>query len=1015
VNVFQNTEVSVRFSEPLDPTSVGPATFQVINVSNGTSPDGRYLIDPLDPRRAIFRPAIVFQGGGVTFSFLANTTYEILIPGAAQGDNGPYITSTVGRPNESRMQCTVLTSEGVTDPVPGNPIVEIDVVRVTSYAAGLVPATFETVTLDNQAPPVTDVFRNSPIVFRFNELMNIATVATNASGSTPSFSPFIAVEFDLDSNLITSGPGDRFTWDGDYHVEIDNENLLTTLTYMPFNEYPSSGGALMRLLVIRVPQQVTDLTNKPVLTSTGGGTLAVITESLPSESIFVPSMAGETFDIPGGQAGSLEDVSHNGANWGTLVGSEQFFSAGRSGGSGRLGELVIRAGEVVTLNTDSQVFPIERGPLAFDQVDVIGNQTGMPLEYPFSITVTTGVFEFSSLIVAPTGRLVLTGSNPARVLVRGPLEIGAGAVIDVSGASAPQHDSLTAKVIGVATPIPGGTGGGDGGLGADRADFTGTTMIQAGGLANPGAIRDGQPGQGVGGGAVGGGGGGPRYPNLYPTARNIPPMTGANGQVTQNIANLPPTSLTTCMSLDMGGPGGGGSYSRTATAGSTTPSSQEPLAEFVPVGTGATNALRGPVGTPGDIAGLGLEPSNPSNAGYNVRLLRWENGHLRGGAGGGGGGNHPYLSITNGDTSPANCFVFFTNIAPDWQAFRDHSAASGGGAGGAVDLLSGKRIDLDGVIEARGGSGGSSLSGAMSTNFGQYATPGGGASGGAVRISAPVIDVLPGGTRIDVGGGLGGAAFWATVTMMDPATTLGGNGSPGLVRIEDGNASASQVTFSALAPLVAPFDSLMPNASLDFLSVAPNFITGTPTRRPDSVSAGSSCWIQPMGNFISLGFRADQGNTVEEQGWTMNVVVDQGSGPVKRPFRGTSTQFPTSWESQFGNLLGYNLGVGQVASPIVVRFQGARARQTVSSPCNVDPNDFSGPIEPGTLTRWVAHPSELNGILSQAGNVLTPNIVRFVVIFDRTDEPLSGDTPGQIFVSQGVLGVDDLRIVADPQ
>jgi hypothetical protein len=173
--------------------------------------------------------------------------------------------------------------------------------------------------------------------------------------------------------------------------------------------------------------------------------------------------------------------------------------------------------------------------------------------------------------------------------------------------------------------------------------------------------------------------------------------------------------------------------------------------------------------------------------------------------------------------------------------------------------------------------------------------------------------------------------------------------------------------------------------------------------------------MQPAGGFDSLGLRADSGTTLAQQGWTMNVVVNQGGTVVKRPYRGTTAQFATSWEGQFGNLLGYDLGVGETASPIVVRFQGARTGVTLPSPCEVDPNDFLGPIDAGSLTRWVSHPSQLNGILNSQNVPLSPNLIRYVVLFDQTNDPGNNDTPGQILMAQGVIGVDDLIILADPE
>ena len=101
-NVTENGEVSVTFSDPIDPTSLTPSTFQVTDVGNGTAPDGLRFLDPLDPRRVIFRPAITFVGGSVAFSLQQNRSYEIRVPGVQQGDSGPFIRSVSGSPKPAR-------------------------------------------------------------------------------------------------------------------------------------------------------------------------------------------------------------------------------------------------------------------------------------------------------------------------------------------------------------------------------------------------------------------------------------------------------------------------------------------------------------------------------------------------------------------------------------------------------------------------------------------------------------------------------------------------------------------------------------------------------------------------------------------------------------------------------------------------------------------------------------------------------------------------------------------------
>ncbi len=64
-------------------------------------------------------------------------------------------------------------------------------------------------------------------------------------------------------------------------------------------------------------------------------------------SIRLPDANGEGFET-----GALHDIALGGASWGTEPAGDRLLAPGRSGGSGRLGALRIRAGEVVTLNTD---------------------------------------------------------------------------------------------------------------------------------------------------------------------------------------------------------------------------------------------------------------------------------------------------------------------------------------------------------------------------------------------------------------------------------------------------------------------------------------------------------------------------------------------------------------------------------------------------------------------------------------------------------------------------------------
>lgn len=1008
VNVTENQEISILFSEPIDPTSISPSSLQVTNTSNGTAPEGLRFVDPLDPRRVIFRPSIAFEGGGISFSFETNQTYEVLIPGANQGDAGPFIRSASGNENRTRLQCSIETTEGIADIVPGDPIVTVEVDVVTSFDMNGEPATVERVTIQDEfGDPRTDISRFSNVYFSFNELMFLPTVADNGTG----LAPFIRVQFDRDGSLATAG-SERFDIPGTFEVFVDQVALTTDLVFTPDGTIPSAGDdpANPNLLVIRIPTQVTDAAGNPVTSATGGGLLAGIPEVILFDEILIPE-GGESFDTT-----DFEDANATGALW---AGGR--LSPGISGGSGRHGELRVLAGESLTLNTDSQDFPIVDG---VSQIDVIGNGTGA--NYLNGLTVTDGVFEFSKLIVEPQGTLILEGDNPARLLVRGSCIISPNTIVDLSGVSPGEHDStINAPQMGDVTVATGGPAGGDGGLGGDRSDL-GTSapdFLPFGAIVNPGAIRDGVAGGGVGGAVglgIGAGGGGLAFPTALPL--DITPDIDLSdlGGTAFNISIDPivPADGLECLIEMFGSPGGGGAYSANGGTG-----------EAIPVGLSVSESPAGVAVVDGPTAGgsnaaLGLAAPNAGNVGYTRRLLRWQDGNLLGGAGGGGGGNHFYGSRNDGrmfenPVAPEGCLSDFLGsfVLATYERWLDHSGASGGGGGGAVEFTMGRTFQLDGRIDVSGGDGGSAIS--TPGTAGSFAIPGGGGAGGAIRIRADVLDI-GGNASIDVTGGTGGSAPWSLNAMM--TITRGGDGSAGLVRMEDAN-SPGTVTFNSLAARLLPFDGGNPNGSLDFFSYAPNFFDASSvgTQRPDSLSGGTSCWIRPTGSFVSLSFPEDVGAAIEDQGWTMDVVLDDGAGgQILRPYRGTNAQFPDEWETQFGNLLGYDLMLGESASPIVVRFQGARtliddfSATGAPDPCDLDIADpQAGTVALASVTPWVSHPSDLNEVLTLDNVPYTINMIRYCIIFDATND--GADQPGLILQNQQVLGVDNLRIRAQPE
>ncbi|MDE0914887.1 MAG: hypothetical protein OSB57_06870, partial [Planctomycetota bacterium] len=811
--------------------------------------------------------------------------------------------------------------------------------------------------------------------------------------------PYITIEVDDDGDLATL---DRYDVDGAFSFGVDFDRLETYLYFDATLPLPSAGPnapVSPRRLVIIIPSTVQDLVSNSV--AAGGGQRSFVPElSTLQESLLPPG--GEDFTVSWPAAGSNEDGNRGGAFWGggRLI-------PGIGGGSGRLGDLFVPAGLALTLNTDSQMFPLSTGDgFLLDQVaDILGNPdpSGFPNtqgNFPDSITVTDGVFEFNSLIVEPGGSIRFEGLNPARVYVRGPVDIQFGAVLDLTGSPPADHDSTMIDPFTTLIAPINAANGADGGVGGSRADMASNaamvalTACENDPVAMVSPRREGYKGMGVGReGKKGAGLGGAKYPIRLPTTDTA--TTGAQ-EVGFNVNTLfdPFTLDTECRSMMVGGSGSGGSYAMAGGIGvafSLFSNSDFP---------GVTNNAADTPG--GDPAEVGLEAAVEDNQGYNVRLLRWAKGHLRGGSGGGGGGGHPFGAWADGHngTNLNACVGPLSNF----NAWMDHSGARGGSGGGALHLASGKRITLDGVIDASGSRGGEPRNPVppvlCDVDYGKFATPGGGGSGGVVKLQSIVVNLAAAPGTIDVSGGRGGTAkFWAN--------SLGGDGGAGLVRIED-LAGLSRAT---AAPSILPFDPL--DSSLSWVSVddgqnpldGPGWVLSN--QRPDAISASSSCWMKPAGSILSLYFVEDEADSntgsAAQMGWNMDLLYNPGSGTVTIPFRGFNTELPMSWENLFGKSLGTQGGT-VAAAPIVVRFQGALATADEDF-CNLDLNDTSTSIVPGSVTPWVDHPALLNGFLPP------PNLMRYVIIFDNTR--VAGDTPKQIL--DQVEGIDSfwVRVLPD--
>lgn len=918
-----NGDIVLIFSEPVDENSVTSDTFEIVNSNSGASPPGTRFVDALNPRRVVFRPDISFVNGFAQFGFADNALYRVTVPGQAQGDSGPFITSTSGRPNRSRMRCTIRASLGVQDAVPGNPSVEV----LVSVADTSTPD--ETDSIPNQAADgAVDVFRNTDIRFEFDDVMNPATLIDSTGSS-------ISVLFDVDGNLATIT--DQIEIGGDFRLDPPDLLLLkTTMVFTPTTGIPSAGDPLFnpnpRLVIITLPGTITDLDGNPLQ---GDGVIVFTPEVVVFPEIVLPDADGESFTDQDNM-----DAVRSGGEW-----SSGRLTRGHGGGSGRLGDLHIGTAETVTLNTDSQDFPLEDRPADL----LLDAPSGSPQE----VTITNGTFEFTSIVIEPGGTLVLEGTQPARLLSRGRVDIQAFGVIDASGGTPNIQFSnrATSNFPGV-----GGPGAGDGGAGADRPDNTGnSTILQLStpGITNPGASIDGERGGPVGRSsalALSGGAGGVHFPTQFPTS------TATTGPEHGTLSFTLVDGLR-CETYQVASPGGGGSYGQDGRPGGPS----------TPIFLDANDQSNlGPFAPPGSSSTVGIEAPDPESA-HNVRKLRAELGHLRGGAGGGGGGANLFGTTSELTELPcANPGFVFTS-------YLDHSAASGGGGGGALQLLAGSTMTISGKILAAGGDGGSANAEENPDDpvFPLRATrsaPGGAGSGGAVRLQAAnlLIDTTPSDPgRVDVRGGLGGTNnLFAT----------GGRGGPGLVRLEE--KAPVDITRASEAPKVLPFTTADVE-SKQVLSVGDWAVSRF---RPESFNGSVSCWMRPQGNFLRLNFLDDDVPN-DVYGWNMDVLYDTGVEVLTLRYRGedANSPFPTPLEQVPGLANGLNdpTALDCLGDYFAVRFQGAKASTDISAdPCDVDIAGNDAQIQAGSLTPWVSHPSELNDFDPR------PDMIRFVVVFD---------------------------------
>ena len=466
--VFVNQGIWVEFSNSVDPNSLTPQTFQIIESATGISPPGTLQVDPGNSRRARFSPSLTFDStGAVSFGLRAGSNYRFLIPGVSGGGDGPFLTDTNGSPNLIQLDCMVNTALEPLDLVPGAPRVTtfLDLPPLASGpgeapgidGASSKPSMASAILLEGAA----EVPIGATLRFEFDDLMNPSTLANPVTKTSST----LRVLVDLDGSVAS--PEDQLLLPGEYELLLDEQSLRTTVLFTPSSPLPTAGTDSIspRLILVEVPAQISDLGGNPILNP---GTRIFTPETAFSDPTELRSGFDDLEGLdPMRSSSSLEPdliTIESMLEDGDVVGQVEHIgraAPGLGGGLGLLGDLEVVNGSPLVLSTGPEIPTrfgptLESGPVdsggapAEDAASIAAYHVratvvdpvqleGLP-EGVMGIEVRDGVFEFASLDVELGGELSFVGEQAPRIFVRG--EARVRGLITVTGEDAWPHDSL---------------------------------------------------------------------------------------------------------------------------------------------------------------------------------------------------------------------------------------------------------------------------------------------------------------------------------------------------------------------------------------------------------------------------------------------------------------------------------------------------------------------------------------------------------------------------------------------
>lgn len=769
-DIAQNEIVILQFSEPVDPLTVNTSSIR-FRTASGDQPVGEFFVNG---NQVEFSPTLAISGGQTFFGFAAGETYTMTIVGGA---NEPQVVrSTSGKPFERTLVCTLVSSRGI-----------IDLNGVAPRAEMAVP------------PPaqLASAPRNTQIVLEFNEMID-ATPFLSGTQSPVAFAVRRNRETTAGSGVYECNPNSApQVLGGTQTLTFDAGRNRSILTFQPVQILPGNV-----CVEVTVTDGVTDLSGRPAQPQT----LSFRTEVVPLVEQTVPEdfndeqqldVDGSAATWAGGNANFLPiggDARHGDFSIGLAVDQNQTVEGKR------LFHLRADNTTIPAANTTTgAAIQISDGRFYFRSFVLPADvRLRIVSETPNVVPIITvaGKVDILGVIDVAGTSITVVPTIPSGSVAPG--QAGAAAGIG-GGAGGKGGDRLAAPGAGVG-PVNSGGAGQPASLRPNHAYSSstnlsggrGSSIFPVNGLYTS-VLFGGTGSQAYSPMAAAGGGGGGSF------------EPGANGRVVSN--NHPDFGLTGVSwtgstattltvanatwipnryagrTLTLGVPPNQQTYTVVSNTADTITVSAPwsggvPFTPTFSVTTGSAPNLSymGPLAPGGNAVQLFPFPVTGA--------LRASEHFLVGGGGGGGAGTQPALTL---------------NV----QSLQWYSPGLGGaGGGGAVALRAGRslRVGPAARILAAGGN----AANVTGTGLGGSA-PGGGGGGGSIvlqcgRDDAQAVDLTG---LLDVRGGAGGSfnrSAGGAPPLGASIQIQGGNGGNGIVRLE----APTQPSLAALATMQPP-------------------------------------------------------------------------------------------------------------------------------------------------------------------------------------------------------------------